>query len=32
MHLLFVALFGNETEGAESTALFEPTLVAGWEL
>jgi hypothetical protein len=31
MHVLFVALFGNETEGAQHTPLFEPTLILGWE-
>lgn len=32
MHVLLVALFGNETEGPEHTPLFEPTLILGWEL
>lgn len=32
MHVLLVALLGNETEGDEKTALFEPTLVVGWEI
>lgn len=31
MHVLFVALFGNETEGPQDTSLFEPTLILGWE-
>ena len=32
MHLLLVALFGNETEGKTHTPLLEPTLVLGWEI
>ena len=32
MHVLFVALFGSETEGDEKTALFQPTMILGWEL
>jgi hypothetical protein len=32
MHVLLVALLGNETEGPEHTPLFEPTLILGWEL
>jgi hypothetical protein len=32
MHVLLVALFGQETEGPEKTGIFESTLVVGWEL
>jgi hypothetical protein len=32
IHLLFVALIGNETEGDEHVPIFQPTMVLGFEL
>jgi hypothetical protein len=32
MHILLVALLGNETEGDSHTPLVEPTLILGWEI